>query len=285
MLGNRHFHLFAVGKGPAVLLEGGVSAVVPLVEDQLAQGLGPPEVSHLVIMHAHFDHVCGVPGLKELLPGVRVAGSAEARKLLQRPKIVAGFFREDAAMAEVLRGEGLLPGQPGPKGETIEVDQVIEDGSKWDLGPGLELYFYRAPGHSPCSLMGYLPAGEVLFSSDCAGFPIDEKRFFPIFFDGYDDYVATIQRMRELPVELLAGAHEYIVRGKQEVREQLDLARIEAERARDLICGLSRKGHTNEEIAGLLFQQCYTGHLRIYSEQNIQHCCAILTKRALATEG
>ncbi|MBF7082429.1 MBL fold metallo-hydrolase [Desulfallas sp. Bu1-1] len=284
VLGNRHFYLYAVGSGPAVILEGGVSAVVPAVAKQAETAVSPGEVGHLVVMHAHFDHVCGIPGLRKIFPNARVAGSAEAGKVLRRSKIVARFFREDAAVTGAMREQGLLEGPPGPAAETMEIDREINDGEKWDLGQGVTLYFYHAPGHSPCSIMAYLPGGEVLFSSDSAGFPISDNRLFPIFFAGYGDYLKTIDRMRELPVQILAGAHEQIVRGREQVRRFLDLARAEAERLRETVVDARRRGLDVQATAGLLFEQYYTGNLLIYSEQNIRLCCEILTRRSLETE-
>lgn len=283
VLGNRHFYLYAVGSGPVAILEGGVSAVVPVVAKQVETGVLPGEVSHLVVMHAHFDHVCGIPGLRRVFPGARLAGSAEAGKVLRRPKIVANFYLEDAVVTGTMREQGLLEGMPGPAVENMEIEHEIADGEKWDLGRDTELYFYHAPGHSPCSIMAYLPGGEVLFSSDSAGFPIDEKRLFPIFFAGYGRYLQTIERMRELPVEILAGAHELIVQGRQQVHRFLDLARVEAERLRETVINARSAGLDEQAIAGLLFEQYYTGNLLIYSEQNIRLCCDILTKRVLET--
>lgn len=285
VLGDRHFRIYAVGKGPAVLLEGGVSAVVPAVLKQAAAGLVPPGVSHLVVMHAHYDHVCGIPGLREIFPGATVAGSAEARKILQRAKIVTHFFKEDAATTEALRQEtGLVEKDSCSVVDHINVERVIEDGEKWTLGPGSTLHFYRAPGHSPCSLLAYLPESEVLFSSDCAGFPVNDKCIFPIFFEGYAKYLTTIDRMRDFRAEILAGAHEQLIFGRKYVAEFLDLARSETERMKEFVSSGRKKGLGEQEIADLLFDMYYCDNLRIYSVNNIRFCCSLLVRRVLETE-
>ncbi|WP_347490678.1 MBL fold metallo-hydrolase [Desulfoscipio sp. XC116] len=285
VLGNRHFRIYAVGDNPALLLEGAVSAVVPTVAGQMQNDVVAPSISHLVIMHAHFDHVCGIPGLRQLFPGVRVAASARARDVLQRSKVVKHFFAEDAAMTQVLRSEGLLTGTPGTAAATIDVDDVIEDGVCWNPAPGVSLQFYHAPGHSPCSIVAYLSEREVLFSSDCAGFPINDKHLFPIFFESYEKYVDTINRLADLPVEILAGAHEQIIQGRNQVREFWELARTEAERVREKIIGLLQKGLDEQTVADKLFAYYYTGNLRIYSERNIRLCCSLLLRRVMETTG
>lgn len=283
VLGNRHFHIYAVGDNPAVWLEGAVSAVVPTVARQMQSGFAKGTVSHLVIMHAHFDHVCGIPGLLRLFPGARVAASAIARKVLQRPKVVNHFFTEDAAMTRLLHSEGLLAGEPAPAASTIDVVQVIDDGERWEIAPGVSLQFYHAPGHSPCSIVAYQPEGEVLFSSDCAGFPIDDKHLFPIFFESYEKYIGTIQRLADLPIQILAGAHEQIIQGPKQVREFWNLARIEAEKVREKITELLQKGLDQQAVADQLFSHYYAGNLRIYSEQNIRLCCNLLVRRVKET--
>ncbi|AGL00934.1 MBL fold metallo-hydrolase [Desulfoscipio gibsoniae] len=284
VLGNRHFRIYAVGKNPAVLLEGAVSAVVPAVAGQVQSSDIAPSINHLVIMHAHFDHVCGMPGLRQLFPGARVAASAKARDVLQRSKVVAHFFAEDAAMTRVLCNEGYLTETAGIAAPaTIDVDDVIEDGMCWEPSPGVRLQFYHAPGHSPCSLVAYLPEGEVLFSSDCAGFPIDNNRLFPIFFESYEKYVSTINRLADLPVSILAGAHEQIIQGSKQVREFWNLARTEAEWAREKIILLLQKGLDEMSVVEELFEYYYTGNLRIYSEQNIRLCCSLLVRRVKET--
>ncbi|TYO97313.1 MBL fold metallo-hydrolase [Desulfallas thermosapovorans] len=285
VLGNRHFHIYAVGAGPAVWLEGAVSAVVPTVAGQVQSGVAKGTVSHLVIMHAHFDHVCGIPGLRRLFPGARVAASATAREVLQRSRVVNHFFAEDAAMTRVLHNEGFLTGAPATAASSIDVDEVIEDGACWEIAPVVNLQFYHAPGHSPCSIVAYQPEGEVLFSSDCAGFPIDDKHLFPIFFESYEKYINTINRLADLPVRILAGAHEQIIQGPKQVREFWALARTEAERVREKIIVLLQRGLDEQAVAGQLFNHYYTGNLRIYSVQNIRLCCNLLVRRVKETFG
>lgn len=287
VLGNRHFRIYLAGGERHVLIEAGVSAVVPTVERQLIE-LGKPEVDSIVVMHAHFDHICGLPGLKKLLPGAVLAGSPQAAGVLGKQKVLANFFREDHAMTGVLRDEGLLEqpvkGGEGGLGEVavpgeIKLDEVIEDGHRAELGRGAELLFFRAPGHSPCSIAAYCPAGEILFASDSTGFLIDSGEVFPIFFDGYNAYVDTIKKMAEMPVEVVAPAHEDIVAGRENVKNYFRMVIECAEKARDAIETMLRAGKTHEAVSEELFRIYYRGLLKIYSEQNIRLCTSILTKR------
>ncbi|WP_027365803.1 MBL fold metallo-hydrolase [Desulfotruncus alcoholivorax] len=285
VLGDRHFPIYLLGADRAVILEGGVSSVVPLIKRQVEQLKKPIKIDYTVIMHAHFDHICGIPGLRKLFPEMKVAATEESAKILQRPKIVANFFKEDAALLEA-QGDGQNPSDTMPElpPETIKVDRIIKDGEQWQLD-GKNINFYQAPGHSYCSIMAYIPEDQVLFCSDSTGFPIDDKRIFPIYFTGYKDYLATIEKMKSFPISILACAHERIIHGEKLVKEYLSLAISEAEKVMSCVVGAWRRGEDQKTISSVLFNKFYTGNLKIYSEQNIKMCCDLLAIRSLQAAG
>ncbi len=291
VLGNRHFNIYLAGAGEMAVIEGGVSRAIPVLARQINEIRGLGGVSRLVLMHAHFDHVCGLPGLKELFPAARVAASAKAAAVLAKPSVVSGFFREDGAMTAALNDQDGDSGRQDPGVEfippaTLPVDEIIPDGAVWRLGPDFSLHFNQAPGHSPCSLMAYCPEEEVLFSSDSAGFPVDDRMVFPIFFDGYHAYVRTIRKMLDLPVSVLAGAHEEIINGRQRVREFLLRALEWAESTRSMVLEAGGRGVDREQLAGKLFSRFYRGRLRMYTAENIMICCRLIVKRSVeAGEG
>ncbi|MHB8919215.1 MAG: MBL fold metallo-hydrolase [Desulfocucumaceae bacterium] len=287
VLGNRRFNIYLAGSEQKVLVEGGVSGVVRLIKHQVYESGEAGEVGRLVLMHAHFDHVCGVPGLKGVFPSARTAASARAAEVLSKPSVVGHFFREDEAMTGTLEATGgawiaggACRDQFDPP-QTIIVDDVIRDGAVWQLDTGSSLRFSLAPGHSPCGLMAYSPEEEVLFSSDSAGFPVDDRTVFPIFFDGYHAYVNTIRSMMDLPVKVLAGAHEEIMTGPGKVRGYLQSALDWAVRTRCLVEELAAGGMDREDLANRIFNQFYHGALKMYTVDNIMVCCRLIVRRSL----
>lgn len=286
VLGNDHFRLYLAGLDDKVLIEGGVSGILPVVRRQAA--VMAPDASHvgrIVVMHAHFDHVCGIPGLLEIFTKARTWGSAGAAEVMSRPKITAGFFSQDTEMSRTLgvdAGAVRSGGEP-PK---IDIQNIINDGAEWALGKGFSLRFTSTPGHSPCSLTAYCPEEEILFSSDSAGFPVEKNMVFPIFFDGYRDYVQSIKRMMKIPVSVLAGAHEEIITGRRQVREYLQMALDWAEKTREFVVREKRSGTGREELSQKIYDWFYRGRLKIYTRQNIMLCSGLIVKRSLeAGEG
>ena len=289
VLGNSHFFIYLAGTAQRIVLEGGVSGVIPVVRQQVREMPGViDEVSCLVVMHAHFDHVCGLPGLAQVFTKARTAASSKASDVLSKPGVVAGFFEQDEAMTTTLKelgeyagGDETLSEQALSRVETIKIDQLINEGSVWHLGNGFSLNFVRAPGHSPCSMMAYCPQEEILFCSDSAGFPVDGEYVFPIFFDGYAAYTETIRSMLDLPVTVLAGAHEEIVRGRREVRAYLQRSLDWAEKTQAMVVENISRGISREKMAQNIFNLFHHGRLKIYTPENIMLCSRLIVKRSI----
>lgn len=280
-LGNRHFHLYVVGRRErAAVVECAVSgAVVNFKRQWEALSSPQPEVEYLVAMHAHFDHVCGIPALQEMFPQAAVAASAKAQRVLGKAEIVADFFSQDRSMLDVLSREGLLDESPAiPQVEKIDVNFVLEPGQTLSLDRGLELEIIAAPGHSSDSLATWLPADKILFISDAAGFQMSDSEIFPIFFQSYPVYMETLKRLQGYPARIIGIPHETIWRG-DDIELFYQRAVNAAEGAFALIRDYSEKGLSREEMHKLLFERYYRGDLRIYTTSNIGICIDLLIKR------
>lgn len=279
-LGNRHFHFYIVGREKAAIIECAVSGAAANFRRQWQSLTQPqPKVEYLAAMHAHFDHVCGIPALKEMFPKAAVAASAKAQRVLGKAEIVADFFSQDQSMLDVLSWEGLLDESVSiPQVEKIGVDYVLEPGQTLSLDRGLELEIIAAPGHSSDSLAAWLPADKILFISDAAGFQISDSEIFPIFFQSYPLYMETIKMLQGYPARVIGIPHETIWRGG-DIELFYQRALNAAQEAFDLIRDFSEKGLSQEEMHQLLFERYYSGDLRIYTTNNIGICVDLLIKR------
>ena len=116
--------------------------------------LDPPAdgaISHLILTHAHWDHIGGAGALRG--PGTRVIAQA-------------GF------PAGLDRGEGDRPrfryftGAAGSVPLAVVPDQLISEPTTLTVG-GTEFILYPTPGgETSDALMAYLPASGVLFTGD-----------------------------------------------------------------------------------------------------------------------
>ncbi|NPV26060.1 MAG: MBL fold metallo-hydrolase [Firmicutes bacterium] len=278
-LGNRHFNFFIVGQKEAALIECGVTGAVVNFYQQWQSAVLQPEIRYLIAMHAHFDHVCGIPALRKMFPTAAVAASPHAQKVMGKPTVMENFFAQDEQMVQVLMKEGFLP-EPVrvPPAQTIIVDYLLEDGDTLYLRTGIKLEIIAAPGHSPCSLAAYLPADKVMFLSDAAGFQISDTEIFPIFFQGYELYVETIKRLMGYPTNVLGIAHERIWTGN-DIEIFYKRALEAAQNAFKEIREMTEAGLQEAEMKDRLFNRYYQGNLRIYTPENIHTCIDLLIKR------
>lgn len=279
-LGNRHFNYFIVGQKTAAVVECGVSAGVLSFRKQWEQWQGKPDIQYLMAMHAHFDHVCGIPALRQIFPEAMVLGSKEGQKVLNNQKILEDFFFQDLCMSERLMREGIIaPGFQAFSEEKIILDRIIGEGDEIEFAGGLNLKIIDAPGHSPCSLAAYLPADQVMFLSDAAGFQISDEDIFPVFFQGYEVFIETIKRLMGFPTRLLGIPHERIWSNQEEIQAFYKRALSSARQAFDSIHSMLDQGMDEEDIKAALFSRYYQGYLRIYTPANIKICVNILLRR------
>lgn len=279
-LGNRHFNYFIVGQKAGAVVECGVTGGVLSFRKQWEQWQEKPDIKYMLAMHAHFDHVCGIPALRQILPEAMVLGSQEGQKVLNNPKILEDFFIQDLCMSERLKREGIIaPGFQAYSEEKIILDRIIGEGDEIELSGGLNLKIIDTPGHSPCSLAAYLPADQVMFLSDAAGFQISDEDIFPVFFQGYDVYIETIKRLMSFPTRVLGIPHESIWSSQEEIQAFYNRALNSAGQAFDNIRSMLDQGMDEDNIKAALFSHYYQGCLRIYTPANIRLCVHILLRR------
>ncbi|MDD2511504.1 MAG: MBL fold metallo-hydrolase, partial [Syntrophomonas sp.] len=261
------------------IIECGVSGGVYSFQRQWEKLPQKPKVKYLVAMHAHFDHVCGIPALQKMFPAAVLLASSPAEAILKKPKIMGNFFAQDEKMSDLLAGEGIIPGGlRSPNITEIAIDKSIAEGDEIKLDGDLNIKVLDAPGHSPCSLACYLPADQAMFISDACGFQISDEDIFPVFFQAYDLYMETIKKLMSYPTRFLAIPHERIWTGG-EIEAFYARALRSAELAFDRIRDLLEQGWEDEKIEKELFARYYQGNLKIYTPGNIRQCVQILLWR------
>jgi glyoxylase-like metal-dependent hydrolase (beta-lactamase superfamily II) len=276
--GNDHIRHYLVGKDRGVLVECGVTASANQFARQLAHA-GRRAPDKLLVMHAHFDHVCGIPALRGHFQDAEVLASPEAARVLDNPKVVASFFDQDRKITN-----GLVPEAHGtdalPPQRRIAVHRTVGGGDRIALADGAHLEMIAAPGHSPCSLAAWFDRGRVLFVSDSLGFQISDDTIFPVFFHAYRPYVETIERLAQYPADVLAVPHERIWREK-EVDAVFSRALSAARDLREEIVSAVDRGREPSDLKQTLFNRFYSGDLRIYTPENIRMCVDLLVRRSI----
>ncbi|MEW5734441.1 MAG: MBL fold metallo-hydrolase [Thermodesulfobacteriota bacterium] len=232
---DEHLCYLVAGSRESVLVEGGVSAVVPVVFRQMAGVPGAPPLRRLIATHSHADHSTGLLAMKKENPGLLLCATEETGRVLANDKIRARLLAEDEFYSELLLARGEIAAHPGPLSvSSVRLDRTLHDGEVLDLG-GASVIMVETPGHAPGALSAWVLPDRLLLLSDSAGFSDDGKRIYPMFFQDLGLYLSSLERLASLAPEALGLGHHLIVEGRGACASFLKAAGAEAlKMARDM---------------------------------------------------
>jgi 2-aminobenzoylacetyl-CoA thioesterase len=283
LLGHDLFLTYLVKGSPCTLLDLGVSATVPLIERQLDElGFRKEDIGNLVILHAHWDHVCGLPYLRKLFPEATVFGSSKAQELLSKPKIVTRFRKNDAHYCTYLKDKNLFSALPDSlEYDTMAVDRIIQDNETLNLG-GVEIRFPATPGHSPCNLSAHLPSEKATIVSDAVGcYDPRTDEVLPLFFQSFQKTLQSIDILEGLDARLAAHCHDsdmiftcpdVVAFSYRRIREELITLKEEIKR-------MAKAGCSITDMEEKLFRATYRSFItRMYPPDYIRKLAPLLLK-------
>ena len=181
------------GRDRDLLLDSGMGVVslraqVPLLSER-------PLIA--VASHTHFDHVGAHHEFAE-----RAVHRAEA-ELLVRPGR-AETLADPYVIEEIFTA--LPPGGFEPAAYQVTpapATRLLEQGDAIDLGDR-RLEVLHLPGHSPGGIGLWEAASGILFAGDTV---YDGPLIDDCYHSAVDDYVASMERLLELPARLVHGGH------------------------------------------------------------------------------
>ena len=219
-------HLFQLGVSsfPAYLsmgevgmiIEGGTGPTTDIIVSQVESlGIDPASIEYILLTHTHADHVGGYPRLRKLWPHVKILASSTAAKLVQGENFAKEFLRADKMIGDILIDKGDIQEIPSNIDEyRFEVDRILEEGDKIDLGHGIVWEVFSTPGHSPCHISLFEEKEKHLVAGDMTGFfdpETEEDVFWPNYFQSLEHYCSSIKRMASIPAERILLSHSGVV--------------------------------------------------------------------------
>jgi glyoxylase-like metal-dependent hydrolase (beta-lactamase superfamily II) len=249
-LGTPSYPAYLTMGDKGMIIEGGTGATFPIIVDQIRElGIEPERIEYLALTHTHPDHIGAVPHLKKLWPHLKVIASDLAAKLLQKEEVIKDFVRMDRTIAEILLVKGDIDWWPVElKNPVFEVDVIVGEGDKIDLGSGMVWTVYETPGHSPCHISFHNESDGILVIGDATGiYEPDKEVFWPNYFQSLEEYCNSIRKLAALPARIGARSHGGVVEGEPRHYLQRVIKATEAYH-REMMDRLA-SGESPEEIA------------------------------------
>jgi len=195
------------GRDRDLLIDTGLGA--KSLKDEIADLIDKPLAA--LATHIHYDHVGCLHEFDE-----RIIHRQEAPRMVDYKEFcwlrVSEFPAEFHAMLEEPGfDEYLIDARPD---ESFEVDRyrirsttptlAVDEGDLIDLGDR-HFEILHLPGHSPGSMGLWEAASGTLFSGDAI---YDGELLDQLEDSNIDDYIRTMKRLLELPVQIVHGGHE-----------------------------------------------------------------------------
>ncbi|KPJ77516.1 MAG: hypothetical protein AMJ54_07905 [Deltaproteobacteria bacterium SG8_13] len=215
-LGDADHPCFLVtGADRNVLIDAGPAFMAPTCRQQIQQWMGNGRAPDwLFLTHFHYDHTGGGPYLLRHFPMMKTAGSAKLGRLLTRGKIVASVTDFNRRLITERLPENDLVAEDIDY-SALSIDRVLEDGEGIDLGGGVTIEVAAAPGHTADNLCFFLPHAGAALTAEAVGIiPGDEFWVAPQFLSSYDDYLSTIDRIRQRRPKIIVLGHHRVVEEK-----------------------------------------------------------------------
>jgi glyoxylase-like metal-dependent hydrolase (beta-lactamase superfamily II) len=208
-------------QGPnPVLVETGSQSSVPVLLEALAGiGLGPSDLSAVVVTHIHLDHAGGVGDVARAFPEATVyVHEKGARQLVDPSRLVDSAARVYGPLLDSLYGRL----DPTPS-ERVKVLADLED---IDIGGGRVLTSVDSPGHAKHHLALHDSGSGILFVGDAVGVRLPDAGVLrpstpPPDFD-LESAVNSLHRFAERRASGIALAHYGLVPDHHSVLEEAE---------------------------------------------------------------
>lgn len=214
------------GGKTSVLISAGMSYILPDLFRQMASwGMKPEKIEHVVILHAHFDHVGVVPYLKRNRPDIKIYASARGWEVLAKPRAVSVINEFSEKVCRRMKGgEDPLAGMDWTWRDDVK-GETLAQGDSLDIG-GRQVQFFETPGHSSCSISAWVPQMNILFPSDAVAIPYRDEYIIAVG-SSFEKYLASLDKLAGLDVRMICADHYGCVEGV-EAREYIGQTRAAA---------------------------------------------------------
>jgi len=202
------------GSKSSVLISAGLSYILPEYFRQIVSwGISEKKIEHIIILHAHFDHVGVVPYLKRKWPHLTIYASSRGWEVLSNPKTIAVINEYTLKVCRRVKGNADVLSsldwtwRDDVRGETLKQNSYLDLGDR-------QIEIHETPGHSSCSISAYVPQLKALFPSDAVAIPYHNEYVIAAG-SSFEAYQQSLDKLAGLDVEMLCADHYGYITGSE----------------------------------------------------------------------
>jgi glyoxylase-like metal-dependent hydrolase (beta-lactamase superfamily II) len=195
------------------LIDVGVAATADRLLEEAGRYLGEGQGPDIVFLtHAHFDHVGGLPFIRERFPEIEVLGAPATADLLSDEAYVKEVYRKNKECAEAMKAA--FDFDEASWCAACRVDRVMGDGDAVELGDDVDIKLISSPGHTADSVSYLVSPDAALAGGEAIGWYGGRDTIANCFADNFSQYLDSLQRLSGLDLKILSFPHSGSVTGE-----------------------------------------------------------------------
>lgn len=169
---------------------------------QLASaGYQPSAVKRILITHAHFDHVGGLPELQRLTSAPVIASTVEKPYISDSIPVARAKPEDVPPLARLMLSGSAPVNAPVPVNRMVDDGEILEE-----VFGGLQVV--ATPGHSPGHVSFFQPERGILFTGDVLmNIPFNLRLPFAAFTPDMNEDRRSVKKIAALGAETICFGH------------------------------------------------------------------------------
>jgi len=216
VLGNAYAYIYFIKVDRLnILIDTGTAFFGNKLKDYL-KSQNIEEIDYLLLTHSHYDHIGGVPVILKNFRVKNIFAHSYLKNVLKSEKAIRIINNLNKIELSVL--DPFL----NYEFEPFEITNEVRENDFLDFGK-IKILFYETPGHTKDSVSYYMLPYKIIIPGEAIGVPNkDDSYILPQFLSSFETYIESINKIKNLDIEIVGLPHEHLIFGKENVKNYIE---------------------------------------------------------------
>lgn len=216
VLGNAYAYIYFIKVDRFnILIDTGTAFFGNKLKDYL-KSQNIEEIDYLLLTHSHYDHIGGVPVILKNFRVKNIFAHSYLKNVLKSEKAIRIINNLNKIELSVL--DPFL----NYEFEPFEITNEVRENDFLDFGK-IKILFYETPGHTKDSVSYYILPYKIIIPGEAIGVPNkDDSYILPQFLSSFETYIESINKIKNLDIEIVVLPHEHLIFGKENVKNYIE---------------------------------------------------------------